>query len=217
MEISAQCHNMVEQQIRTWEVLDERVLDLYYEIPRDDFIAEGMESLAWSDMQIPTGFDQVMLEPKVEARILQELSPELVEVVCHIGTGSGFFAAMLSRLCGELTTIEILPQLADSARKRLDEHGVRNATVVEADGLADGAIPGGPFDAIVLTGSVQEIPERLLGCLTSAGRLVAPVGTWPLCTVRMLRRTPSATVSEDFFETWIPELQNAPQPSGFTF
>ena len=216
MEITAQCRNMVEQQIRTWEVLEDRVLDLYYEIPRDSFVPEGLRQMSWSDMQLPFGEGQVMLEPKVEARILQELSPELVEAVCHIGTGTGFFAALLSKLCGKLTTVEINPSLAEAAKKRLEEHQVKNATVVACDGLAKDAIPGGPFDAIVLTGSVPTMPESLLGSLTSSGRLLVPVGTMPVLTVRLVRRTPASTISEDLFETWIPPLQNAPAVGGFS-
>lgn len=217
MEVTDQCRNMVEQQIRTWEVLEDRVLDLYYKVPRAGFVPEGMESLAWSDMQLPIGHDQAMLEPKVEARMLQELSPQLTESVCHVGTGTGFFAALLGNLCGKLTTVEIVPELAEAARARLAEHGVSSATVVEGDGLAEGGLPGGPFDAIVLTGSVPSVPERLLGSLTASGRLIAPVGTSPVCTVRAVRRAEHATVTEDLFETWVPQLANAPGADGFTF
>ena len=214
--VEAGCRNMVEQQIRTWEVLDDRVLDLYYDIPRVDFVPEEHRGMAWADAQLPIGSGQVMLEPKVEARMLQELAPSLVDKVAHVGTGTGFFAALLSRLCGSLTTFEIMPPLAEDAGRRLAEHGVTNARVVCADAL-DGPLDGAPYDAVVLTGTVPEVPDSILESLGEHGRLVAPVGSEPVCTVRRVTRAGSRRLDEDLFETWVPWLENVKRPSGFFF
>ena len=216
IEISTQRRNMVEQQIRTWEVLEDRILDLYYTYERPDFVDSASTDLAYADLQLPIGDDQVMLEPKTEARILQELAPRLIENILHIGTGSGFFAVLLSQLCSSLTTIEINPDLAERARKRFENLNIRNIQIVIADGLA-GSPPAPPYDAIVLTGSIPIVLPKLLTALTSDGRLLAPVGVPPVCTVRRLRKMPGGVVSDDLFETWIPQLTNSHTPKAFTF
>lgn len=208
--------NMIERQIRTWEVLDERVLQLYYEIPRDEFALGDLCSLAYADTMLPCGEGQFMLEPKLEARMLQELDTRMNERVLHIGTGSGFFCALLSRLCASVVSLEIRPELAKTARQRLRSCGARNVEIVTGDGFSgnDGAAP---FDAIVLTGSLPLVPASLLERLAPDGRLLAPVGDPPVLALRLLKRVGNGSVSNDILETWVPALDNAPQPERFEF
>lgn len=217
MTVTAQCRNMVEQQIRTWEVLDERVLDSYYDVPRDAFVPPDLTQLAFVDTQLPIGYGQMSLEPKVEARILQELGPHPNEKILHVGTGTGYFAALLGKLCGMLVTVEIIPQLAKAAEQRLAAHGLSNVRVLQADGLAAGSVDGGPFDAAVLTGSVPVVPTTLLEHLTEGSRLVVPVGEYPVSTVALFRHTHGTLIREDLFDTWVPPLANAPTTSHFDF
>ena len=207
---------MVEQQIRTWEVLDDRVLDLYYEVPRAAFVPAAQRALAHADVQVPLGGGAAMLEPKVEARLLQEARPRLVENVLHVGTGSGYFAALLAKLCARLVSVELDPALAERARGLLAAHGLRNAEVVEGDGLA-GGIEGAPFDLVVLTGSVAKVPGTVFALLAPEGRVLAPVGTAPVCTVQRLRLAEDRLVAESLFDTWIPPLANGPATGGFRF
>ena len=213
MRASAPLRNMVEQQIRTWDVLEDRVLDLYYQVDRTDFVPDGVQKLAYTDMQLDIGHGQSMLEPKIEARVLQAAVPSLVDNVLQIGAGTGFFAALLSKLCGKLTTFEIIPELAEAADKRLAKHGVRNVTVVAGDGL-EIPVDDSTYDLIILTGSLPEVPKALFELLAPAGRLLAPVGVEPVCSMQLLRHGANR---QDLFETWIPQLQNADPSSKFEF
>ena len=208
--------NMVEQQIRTWDVLDDAVLDLYYELPRADFVPAEHRALAYADAPAPLPGGACMLEPKVEARLLQEAQPQPGETALHVGTGSGFFAALLAKLCARLVTVELDEALAQRAKELLERHGLRNATVATGDGLA-GAIDGGPFDLIVLTGSVPAVPAAVLEQLTAEGRVLAPVGVAPVCQVQLLRPAGGQWTATSLFDTWIPPLRNAPAAGGFDF
>ena len=212
MSIPVPLRNMVEQQIRTWDVLEDRVLDLYYELDRTAFVPPELGQLAYTDMQLDIGHGQCTLEPKVEARILQAAVPALTDNVLHVGTGTGFFAALLGRLCGKLTTYEIVPELAAAARRRLAAHAARNVEVVAGDGLA--AAADASYELIILTGSVPEVPKALLARLAAGGRLLAPVGSEPVCSMQLLRQGASR---QDLFETWIPRLRNAELAPKFEF
>lgn len=217
MSVKIQCRNMVEQQIRTWDVLDDRVLDIYYELPRDYFLPRASAKLAYSDMQAPIGHGQVCLEPKVEARMLQELAPQPNEKILHVGTGSGLFAALLGKLCGNLVTVEIVPELAQNAAALFKRHHINNATVVTADFFAAAQIEGGPFDAAVFTGSLPIIVPAMLEQVAETGRVLAPIGSEPIATVELLRRVDGTISREELFDTWVPPLRNVPQPSSFSF
>jgi len=216
--------NMIEQQIRPWDVLDFEILDLLAQIRREDYVPAAHRGLAFFDMEIPLGSDgmgsvpgQVMLSPKVEARMLQDLHVQKTESVLEIGTGSGFMAALLAHRAKQVLSLEIDPQLAASAADTLRRNGVGNVEVRVADGAKP--LPSGPtFDVIVLSGSVAKVPQGLLGSLNIGGRLAAIVGHEPMMRAHFITR-----VSEGQWETiqpWdtvAPRLLNFPEPSRFNF
>ena len=207
--------NMIEQQIRPWDVLDETVLDLYRKIPREEFVPAALRDLAYTDAALPIGFGQTMLEPKLEARMLQTLAPRPHERIFHVGCGSGYFAALLGGLAAETATVEIVPELAAAAAKRLEKY--RNITVFTGDG-ARGAGGGEIFDAVVLTGSTAVIAPEFWQNIKDGGRLVAVVGAPPAMTLALVeKRKPGVLLRRDILETGIPPLQNAPAPPAFEF
>ena len=175
--------NMIEQQIRPWDVLDLQILELLSVVKREEFVPLAHKALAFVDMQIPLLADadealergQCMLEPKVEARLLQDVAPQKHEKVLEVGAGSGYMAALLAHRAQRVITLEIEPELARMARANLQKAGITNVEVREADG-ARGLPAEGPFDVIVLSGSVAEVPQALLDQLAPGGRLVIPVG-----------------------------------------
>ena len=224
--------NMIEQQIRPWEVLDTQVLSLLAVVKREDFAPAAHKALAFVDMEIPLAGDpakadpgQCMLAPKVEARILQELAVQKHEKVLEIGAGSGYMAALLAHRAQQVIALEIDPDLAQLARDNLKKAGIYNAEVRTGDGAAKIAQSvssndplSGPFDVIVLSGSVAEVPPGLLALLKVGGRLSAIVGFEP-----MMRATLVTRVAEDAWRTtqaWdtvAPRLLNFPEPSKFSF
>jgi protein-L-isoaspartate(D-aspartate) O-methyltransferase len=208
--------NMVEQQVRTWEVLDQNVLDLLFQVKREDFVAPAYRALAFADLEIPLGDGERMWTPKMEARVLQELKLKPNESVLEIGTGSGYLTALLARCALEVTSVEINPRLNGEARAHLARAGVANARLE----IGDGAQGWGraSYDAIVLTGSTPCLPESWFKQLKPGGRLFAVVGDPPVMTARMTRwSAPGAIVEQDLFETVIAPLKNAPQPARFVF
>ena len=213
--------NMIEQQIRPWDVLDLDILDLLAAIRREDYVPAAHRGLAFFDMEIPLGDGavpgQVMLAPKVEARMLQDLHVQKHESVLEIGTGSGFMAALLAHRAKQVLSLEIDPQLAATATENLRRNGVNNVEVRVADGAKP--LPSGPtFDVIVLSGSVAKVPQGLLGSLNIGGRLGAVVGEEPMMRAHFITR-----VSEGQWETtqpWdnvAPRLLHFPEPSRFNF
>jgi len=213
--------NMIEQQIRPWDVLDRDVLDLLAEIHREDFVPPAHRALAFFDMEIPLGDGSVpgqcMLSPRVEARTLQDLHVQKHESVLEIGTGSGFMAALLAHRAASVLTLEIDPALASAAADTLRRNGVANVEVRKADGSQP--LASGPtFDVIVLSGSVARVPQNLLGSLNIGGRLAAIVGDEPMMRAHFVTR-----VSEGKWETtqpWdtvAPRLLNFPEPSRLSF
>ncbi|MBL8324830.1 MAG: protein-L-isoaspartate O-methyltransferase [Rubrivivax sp.] len=216
--------NMIEQQIRPWDVLDPVVLDLLAAMRREDFVPAAYRSLAFVDTQVPllpgAPDGACMLEPKVEARVLQELKLQRHEKVLEIGTGSGFMAALLAHRSMQVHTLECHPALASAARDALRRNGVFNATVHDTQPAqgARGLAAEGPYDAIVLSGSVAEVPRALLEQLKHGGRLVAVVGQEPIMTARLLTRTgPAAYAERDLFDTVAPRLLGFGEPSRFSF
>ncbi len=217
--------NMIEQQIRPWDVLDPQVLELLSVLHREDFVPAAHKALAFVDMEIPLAGSaeqaladgRCMLAPKVEARMLQDASPQPHEKVLEVGAGSGYMAALLAARAASVITLEIDPALARMARENLARAGVMNAQVLEADG-AQGLPAQGPFDVIVLSGSVAQVPLTLLSQLRVGGRLVAIVGSDPVMRATRVTRTGEATwTTEQRWDTLAPRLQHFPEPSRFVF
>lgn len=216
MDIEQARYNMVEQQIRTWDVLDQDVLDLLFTVRREEYVPAQYRSLAFADLELPLPGGQRMWAPKLEARVLQTLKIRRGETVLEIGTGSGYFTALLASKAGDVTTVEIDPALSASAKAKLMRHGF---THVRAE-VGDGAQGWGHelYDAIVLTGSTPLLPERFLAQLKPNGRVFAVVGEAPAMTARLVEWTaPGSRVTTDLFETVVAPLKNAATPSRFRF
>ncbi len=217
--------NMIEQQIRPWDVLDPQVLELLSVLHREDFVPEAHKALAFVDMEIPLAGSaqealasgRCMLAPKIEARMLQEVSPQPHEKVLEVGAGSGYMAALLAARAGSVVTMEIDPALARMARENLARAGVANVQVREGDGAQ--GLPGeGPFDVIVLSGSVAEVPQALLAQLKVGGRLAAIVGADPVMRATVVTRTGETTyTTAQRWDTLAPRLRHFPEPSRFAF
>jgi protein-L-isoaspartate(D-aspartate) O-methyltransferase len=212
--------NMIEQQIRPWQVLDPAVLSLLAVVKREDFVPVQHRALAFVDTQVPL-MDKAdgpcMLEPKVEARLLQELRVTHSDRVLEIGTGSGFMAALLAHRAQEVTTVERDPELVRMARRNLQHAGLARVQVIQADApkeLPDGA----PWDVILLSGSVAEVPKTLLQQLKVGGRLAAVVGSLPIMRARLFTRTTESSWADvDLFDTVAPRLVGFGEPSRFQF
>jgi protein-L-isoaspartate(D-aspartate) O-methyltransferase len=217
MNVEQARFNMVEQQIRTWEVLDQDVLDLLYAVPREEFVPPQHRALAFSDLQIPLGEDQRMWEPKLEARILQELAVHKTDRVLEVGTGSGYLTALLARRAAQVVSVEINPRLAEFGRRNLERHGVDNV-LLELGDAARGWASHAPYQVIVLTGSTPLLPRAFLGQLDVGGRLFAVVGEPPIMSARLVVcSAPGAYSSTDLFETVLAPLVNAERPPRFRF
>jgi protein-L-isoaspartate(D-aspartate) O-methyltransferase len=217
MNIEQARFNMIEQQIRPWDVLDGAVLGLLSRVRREDFVPPAQRALAFTDTEIPLPEGQCMLAPRVEARLLQELRLSGMERTLEVGAGSGFMACLLGHQSRTVTTLEIRASLAEMARQNLSRARLSNVEVVQADGSQDTAIDG-EFDAIVLSGSVATVPEGLKARLSVGGRLVAIVGQEPVMrALRITRVAPDAWETSVLFDTVAPRLQGFPQPSRFQF
>jgi protein-L-isoaspartate(D-aspartate) O-methyltransferase len=209
-------HNMVEQQVRTWEVLDQRILDLIGRAPREDYVPAALRNLAFVDMNLPIGHGQVMMAPKLEARILQELDIGSKDRILEIGSGTGYFAALLATLGGHVTSVEIVPELHALAQANLAAHNVKNVTLELGDG-ARGWKSEQAFDVIVLTGATPSLHDSFVKSLAPNGRLFAVVGRSPAMEARLVRRTPDHVDVHSVFETDLPSLQFAYDPAPFVF
>ena len=225
LSLSQARFNMIEQQIRPWEVLDARVLALLDRVHREAFVPAAHKSLAFADMELPLNHPavdgQAMLAPKVEARLLQDLALKPTDKVLEVGAGSGHMAALLASLAQRVVTIEIDETLARLARENLQKAGIPNAEVRCADAAANGfaaCSDGAPFDAIVLSGSVAEIPPALLALLAPGGRLAAIVGFEPMMRATIVTRTGEAAFqTAQPWDTVAPRLRHFPEPSRFRF
>lgn len=221
--------NMIEQQIRPWDVLDSQILSLLGVVRREDFVPPACKALAFADMEIPlpphANPGQCMLAPKIEARILQDLAVQKHEKVLEIGAGSGYMAALLAHRAQQVISLEIEPALVETARRNLQKAGISNVEVRQGDGAANlaEAVSGngalrGPFDVIVLSGSVAEVPAALLEQLKVGGRLSAIVGTEPVMRATLITRvSQSAWSTTQAWDTVAPRLLNFPEPSSFAF
>lgn len=217
MNVEQARFNMIEQQIRPWNVLDPAVLSLLAAVKREDFVPAAHRSLAFMDIEVPLPGGQVMLAPRVEARLLQDLGLHRHEKVLEIGSGSGFMAALLAHRAQQVVTYEIRPELAAMARENLRHALVMNVEVRQGDGSAGDAARG-PWDAILLSGSVAELPQALLQQLKVGGRLMAVVGCEPVMrALRVTRTGEDSWRREEMFDTVAPRLEGFAEPGAFRF
>jgi protein-L-isoaspartate(D-aspartate) O-methyltransferase len=208
--------NMIEQQIRPWEVLDQRVLELLSTVPREDFVPEVYRNLAFADINIPLGEGQVMMSPKVEARILQALNLQDDETVLEVGTGSGYVTALLANLAKQVISVDINPDTTRRAGEKLTAHGISNVTLETGD-AARGWDAHAPYEVILITGSLPVLPDSFKQALSIGGRLLAIVGDSPVMGVQLITRVgDDEWAQETLFETDLPALINAPQPERFS-
>lgn len=209
--------NMIEQQIRTWEVLDPVVLDLLFEVKREDFVPPEYRSVAFADLEVPLGHGESMLAPKLEARILQEVGAQPHEEVYEVGTGSGYLTALLARRARHVTSAEIHPDLRARAAGNLRAAGVTNVTLLEGDS-ARAPLTDCAYDVIVLTGSTPILPSAFLDRLKPDGRLFAIVGDPPAMKAVLVRQPVAGSFQHnELFETVVKPLVNAAQPARFRF
>lgn len=221
MKLEQARHNMIEQQIRTWDVLDQSVLQTLVDVRREAFVPAAYQSLAFVDTEIPLPCGQQMLSPKLEARLLQEAALQDDELVVEIGAGSGYMAALLARHARHVVTVEIEPELKTLAQNNLRAYGIENVTVELGDGArgwpGHGALSV-PYDVILLSGSVPTLPATLLSQVKIGGRIIAVVGEAPVMSACLVTRTAEdAWDTQKLFETNITPLRNAERPSSFRF
>ncbi|MGF6181610.1 protein-L-isoaspartate(D-aspartate) O-methyltransferase [Massilia sp. UYP32] len=217
MNIEQARFNMIEQQIRPWNVLDEDVLALLHVVKREQFVPKAYENLAFADVEIPLPGGETMFNPKVEARIVQEIAVKKHENVLEIGTGSGYMAALLAHKARHVTTVEIQPESVTLARENLAKAGVGNVSVEEGNG-AQGWSAGAEFDVIVVSGGLPVLPEALVKQLKVGGRMIAILGEAPAMSCQLITRTSeTAHDAVKVFETVAKPLTGAEAPSRFTF
>jgi len=216
MDMERARFNMIEQQIRPWQVLDPAVLDMLGEVRREDFVPDALKALAFADLELPIGNGQTMLQPKIEARLLQELAIRNTDIVLAVGTGSGYMAALLASQAEYVFSVEIDPLLAENARRRLQQAGVVNVTVETGDASRGWSGPS-PYDVIIISGSLPELPDVFLQQLKVGGRLVAFIGEAPVMEARLIVRTDEqAYKTRNLFETVVMPLTSR-QRAGFVF
>jgi protein-L-isoaspartate(D-aspartate) O-methyltransferase len=217
MNIEQARFNMIEQQIRTWEVLDPTVLELLFEVKREDFVPAGHRELAFADLEIPLGHGEAMMQPKVEARIVQELAVQPHENVYEVGTGSGYLTALLAHRGRHVTSAEIHGDLHARAAEALRGRGIANVTLLEGDSAA-APLAESAFDVIVVTGSMPILPQAFLERLSVGGRLFAVLGDLPVMKAVLVRQPVAGSFQHvELFETVVKPLANAPQPPRFRF
>jgi len=215
-DVTAARRQMIEQQVRAWDVLDMQVLSVMERVPREEFAPPPYRDLAFADMCVPLGHGQSMLMPKLEGRILQSLAIQPEDSVLEIGTGSGYFAACMAGLARRVRTLEIFPDLAESARENLARTGVANVTVETLDAMTLG--PGTQYDVIAVTGSLPMHDPRVEQALAVGGRLFVAVGQGPVMEARLVTRTGRDSWQRvSLFETVMDPLLNAQRPSEFVF
>ena len=217
MDIEKARFNMVEQQIRPWDVLDQGVLNLLFKVKREEFVPLAYQGLAFVDMEIPLGQGEVMLSPKLEARILQEVAVKKSDKVLEVGTGSGYMTALLAHEALHVYSVEIIPEFKMQAEQKLNAHGISNTTLEIGD-AARGWSRQGPYDVIILTGSVPVIPEMFKQNLNVGGRLFVVEGDAPLMEAKLITCVAEGVYNTVIlFETCIAPLKNVQQPQRFVF
>jgi len=217
MNLEQARYNMIEQQIRTWEVLDPDVLDLLFKLRREEFVPAEHREIAFADLEIPLGHGERMMQPKVEARILQELALQPSENVYEVGTGSGYLTALLASRARHVTSAEIHADLQQRAAASLRAAAIRNVTLLQGDS-ARAPLAESAFDVIVLTGSTPVLPQAFLDRLAPGGRLFAVVGDPPVMKAVLVRQPVAGAFQHaEFFETVLKPLVNAAEPARFRF
>jgi protein-L-isoaspartate(D-aspartate) O-methyltransferase len=217
MNVEQARFNMIEQQIRTWEVLDPVVLDLLFEVKREDFVPAEHRSVAFADLELPLGHGESMMPPKMEARILQEVGVQPHEEVYEVGTGSGYLTALLARRARHVTSAEIHADLARRAAANLRAAKIDNVTLLQGDS-ARAPLAESAFDVIVLTGSTPILPQAFLERMKTGGRLFAIVGDPPAMKAMLVRQpVPGSFQRRELFETVLKPLVNCAQPARFRF
>jgi protein-L-isoaspartate(D-aspartate) O-methyltransferase len=216
IDVRTSRRQMVEQQVRAWSVLDLKVLEVMDHVAREQFVPAAFRDVAYADMRVPLGHGQSMLAPKVEGRILQALEVQPQDRVLEVGTGSGYFAACLAQLGGSVRSIEIVQELADTARANLERYGARSVTVECADAMT--LDQEAAYDVVAVTGSLPIYDTRFERALAEGGRLFVTVGAGLVMDARKVTRTGRADWRvESLFETRIEPLVNAPRPPAFVF
>jgi len=209
--------NMVEQQVRPWDVLDPQVLQLQGSAPREDYVPEAYRQLAYADIEIPLGHGEAMMYPRVEGRLLQALSLKPTDRVLEIGTGSGYVTSLLAHLADSVHSIEIYPEFSQSAAQKLSAHNVTNVTLETGDGVR-GWQAHAPYDAILVTGSIPELYDEFKQQLAIGGRLAVVVGTGEVMEATQVVRTgDNSWVTTSLFETELKPLVHADAPRQFEF
>ncbi|MBK9446948.1 MAG: protein-L-isoaspartate O-methyltransferase [Betaproteobacteria bacterium] len=217
MNVEQARFNMIEQQIRPWDVLDPEVLALLSIVKREDFVPPACKDLAFADVELPLGNGVTMLEPKLEARLLQEAAVKNTDKVLEIGAGSGYMAALLAARAEFVVTVEIEPSLAKLARENLARAGVVNVSVEQGD-ASRGWVTKAPYDVILVSASLPFVPKELLQQLQVGGRLVAVVGEQPVMSAQLVTRTGESTFNTvNLFETVTAPLRNVAQHEQFVF
>ena len=207
---------MVDQQVRAWDVLHPDVLQALKNVPREQFVPTGYEALAFADTEIPIGHGQFMMTPTLEGRLLQALKPTSTDKVLEIGTGSGFLAACLARLSDSVTGIDIHDDFLESAKVNLEDSGIGNVTLLSMDAMRE--LPDEKFDVVAVTGSIEDFDPRFVDALNPGGRLFVVVGTGPAMDARLVTRTSDNDwQSESLFETVLAPLVNGSKPPQFLF
>ncbi len=215
MDFEAARYNMIEQQIRTWEVFDQNVLDAVQGLPREDFMPSQYRDLALADTRIPLGHGQQTMTPKTEARMLQALDLRADDRVLEIGTGSAYVTALLGRLCREVISLDVFADFTGAAREKLKQHDIGNVELLTSDGL-NGYAPAAPYDVIVVTGSIPQMQNQYKQQLANDGRLFVVIGRSPVMEATLFTRRSKDTCTRDvLYETDLPALVGAEQPPAF--
>ncbi len=217
MNIEQARFNMIEQQIRPWNVLDTDILDLLHVVKREQFVPAAYQNLAFADAEIPLPGGEAMLNPKLEARVLQEIGLKKHENVLEIGAGSGYMAALMAHRAAKVTTVEVNPEIKELAEKNLAKAGIGNVSVEFGNGAA-GWDKGAPYDVIVISGALEVLPEAFLKQVKVGGRIAAIVGQPPAMEFNIVTRTGENSWSTvKMFETNVKYLAGAPAVSHFQF
>jgi len=215
MNLEQARHNMIEQQIRPWEVLDQHVLDLIARTPREEFVPSQYRRLAFTDMELPLGYGQAMMPPRLEARMLQALAIQPNETILEIGTGSGYVTALLAQLASHVDSVEFYPELKATAERNLASYMFTNVTLYVGD-ASNGWPEHGKYDVIAVTGSVPALTPGFQQQLNVGGRMFVIVGQTPVMEAQLITRLgPNEWSRESLFETVVAPLVNAPQPQRF--
>ncbi|VAX13135.1 Protein-L-isoaspartate O-methyltransferase [hydrothermal vent metagenome] len=207
--------NMIKQQLRTWEVLDDQLLELLQQVPREDFVPPALRNLAFVDMSIPLDEGQVMMPPKVEARMLQALAIQPNEEVLEVGSGSGYVTALLAKQAKKVYSVEISPHLLQQAGQKLAAHGIKNIVLEQGD-AAQGWNTHNMYEVTAITGSLPILPRAFLESMTIGGRLFAIIGDAPVMEATLVTRLGNSDWSHEIlFETELPPLKNVQQAERF--